>query len=114
MRMVLDYPDLADALVDASLDQQAIRKRLHLNWTMMHLRFGYLIGELPETAIRTQVSILFAQNVAVEWWAAARGLYEREARNRRQRRFLELVDSTYEAAITRARSASAEHAEQKT
>lgn len=87
-------PDMADDESDFTYRQHA-----YINLILSFWERDYVLGQLPDTPLRNDLSRLFEGEVARTYWSRNRASWLGYAQGNRCRRFIRLADEEYAKAI---------------
>jgi hypothetical protein len=100
MGLLIHNPELrpvSPTLGDVNRDQRL--RDIYTNLMLRYLEMGYEIGYFPAQNIRAELLSQFAVEDIRRFWARTRPLQLTSINNKAQRRFAEIVDEAFEAAV---------------
>lgn len=103
LRVVLEDPDIYFPVVGVSKQPAIDAKRfIFSNMWLNYARLGFHTGVLSEVDLREDIlGPSFAGEPMRKWWAGARKYYEdRIVEDRKERRFMQIVDEEYRKAVS--------------
>lgn len=87
---------------------ERLRQQYYINLIISFWERAYLVGDLPESMLRVELSPLFRGQAAREFWDRNGKVRVASARSRRVRRFCEIVDEEYRSVASGAPEVPAE------
>jgi hypothetical protein len=111
MRMLLDDPILASVSPKShDIPREQWRQEIYLNLLFKYLEMGYATNYVGEDGVRSHLREQFDVKSARLYWERAGPLWEQNATSKHRRRFFELVEVEYRAAVHREVVAAAQRA----
>lgn len=98
LRMALDNPELIASLVE-DRDPESFTKGIFLNWRSKVLELNYEVNAMSADSVRLQAKLMFGGQFSRDWWSETKPIYESEAKTKRQKEFVTLLDEGFEQAL---------------
>lgn len=105
MRMLLEDPALAAISPKThNISRKQWRREIYINLLFKYLEMGYAIGYVGEEGLRGHIREQLDVPSARQFWKRSRQLWDVSATSPTRRRFFNLVDGEYHAAVDRHRT----------
>jgi hypothetical protein len=83
----------------STLSPDSWRQRVYVNLIMSYWERDYLQRNMPKNMLIGSLTLFFRGEAGRSWWGEIRELRFANAKNRRDRRFLRIVDEEYKKAL---------------
>jgi len=93
-RMALDNPKVV-AEVEGEDDPDLVAKSAYVNWNMQHLKMSFLLESTHRDLVQSEAERMFKAQFARDWWKGAEPVCKMEARSKREREFVKIVDEVF-------------------
>jgi hypothetical protein len=95
MRMSIENPALRAVFLLSDEPEDQVIQETYMNLMIKHLETGFVSGEFTKKSIELQGTFYFERLGFYAYWPKVRVFYITEARTRKQKSFVRIMDSQY-------------------